>query len=135
MSARSEVIRGCDDFRAWLESQGFRAAFDGLSAEGDYCNWYAYRASQIPARECECNEGKRMQIVVTPFDYRLHPAAKPSAEVSVTGEASGVWFKLKAYSLSQEELPPRLPEVEAALIAAWNAITAPARAFGEGEKG
>lgn len=96
---------------------------DSIGPRENECNWYAYRRSALPARECECNEGKAMQIVVRPFKYaRPTTTAWESAEVDVSGEAGGVWFKLKAYSLTLQELRERLPEIEAQLIGAWNSL-------------
>jgi hypothetical protein len=66
-----------------------------------------------------------MQLVVKPYRFTHHTApggAWESAQVDVTGEAGGVWFKLEAYSLKQDELRERLPDIEASLIAAWNAL-------------
>ena len=115
---------GCDGLREWLVSQGFRVAYDSIGRDNG-CNWYAYRRSAIQARECECNDGKPMQIVVRPF--RLEHANAPggvweSVEVDVTGEAGSHWYKLTCYSLKHDELMGRLHEIEAALIAAWNAL-------------
>ena len=115
---------GCDELRKWLETQGFRVAPESLSRDNG-CNWYAYRRSAIPARECECNDGKPMQLVVRPF--RIEHSSVPggvweSAEVDVTGEAGSHWYKLTCYSLKHDELRGRLHEIEAALIAAWNAL-------------
>ena len=117
---------GLDDLREWLQLQGFSISQDMLRSDNG-CNWYAYRRSELPARECECNAGKPTQIVVRPHLFRHASAPTPSGawesvEVDVTGEASGVWFKLQAYSLKPEELRERLSEIEAALVAAWNAI-------------
>lgn len=115
---------GCDELREWLIAQGFRVAHDSLRRDNE-CNWYAYRRSAIPARECECNDGTPMQLVVRPFKYKqpstMHTEWQ-SAEVDVTGEAGGVWFKLQAYSLQHDELRARLGEIESSLIAAWNAL-------------
>lgn len=116
---------GCDELRAWLLEQGFRVALDGLSRDGNGCNWYAYRRSAIPARECECNDGKQMQIVVRPWSiaHRNAPGGvHESVEVEVTGEAGSHWYKLQCYSLKSNELAGRLHEIEAALMAAWNAL-------------
>ena len=118
------VMWGCDALREWLISQGFTCWVDSLT-RGNGCNWYAYRRTAIPACECECNDGKPMQLVVRPFKYR-HPSTMhgdwQSAEVDVTGEAGGMWFKLSAYSLKHEELQARLGDIESSLIAAWNAL-------------
>ena len=115
---------GCEGLREWLIAQGFRVAPDSLSRDNG-CNWYAYRRSAIQARECECNDGKPMQILVRPF--RLEHASAPggvweSVEVDVTGEAGSHWYKLTCYSLKHDELMGHLHEIEAALIAAWNAL-------------
>lgn len=116
---------GCDELREWLIAQGFRVAPDSLLRDGNECNWYAYRRSARPARECECNDGKPMQIVVRPWRiaHRDAPGGTwESAEVDVTGEAGSHWYKLQCYSLKHVELRGRLHEIEAALIAAWNAL-------------
>ncbi len=123
------TFHGLDDLREWLESQGFRVSQDYMQRENG-CNWYAYRRSTLPARECECNDGTPMQIVVRPHLFKHASAPTPSGawesvEVDVTGEASGLWWKLQAYSLKPEELRDRLPDIEAALIAAWNALKEP----------
>jgi hypothetical protein len=121
MNAVTQTMRGCDELRAWLLEQGFKLSIDSLGRDNG-CNWYAYRRSAIPARACECNDGKPMQLVVRPFAYTSETQNWESAEVDVTGEANGVWFKLSAYSLKHEELRARLTEVESSLIAAWNAL-------------
>jgi hypothetical protein len=123
-ATRTPVYIGCDELRAWLIADGFRVADDVFSRDNG-CNWYAYRRSAIPARECECNDGKPMQIVVRPFRFEHAQAvggAWESAEVDVTGEAGDVWYALKGYGLKPTDLMARLPEIEAALIAAWNAL-------------
>lgn len=112
---------GCDDLRGWLIGDGFRVALDGLAMPNE-CNWYAYRKSEIPARECECNDDKPAQIVVRPYRILDVRGAWESASVSVTGQAGGVWIKLDAYSLSHEDLRSKLGDIERSLIAAWNAL-------------
>lgn len=124
---------GCDSLREWLTGQGFRIAHDSLAHDGNCCNWYAYRPTKIQARECECNDGKKMQIVVRP--WRIEHADAPggaweSAEVDVTGEAGSHWYKLQCYSLKHVELMGKLHEIEAALIAAWNALRPNAQVTG-----
>lgn len=124
LDAPVRPLLGCDELRAWLLAQGFRVAHDSLGRDNG-CNWYAYRRSAISARECECNDGKPIQIVVRPF--RLEHARAPggvweSAEVDVTGEAGSHWYRLTCYSLKHGELMGHLHEIEAALIAAWNAL-------------
>jgi hypothetical protein len=117
---------GCDELRMWLTARGFRVAQqDSLSRKGNKCNWYAYRRSALPARDCECNDDKAMQIVVTPWRFESHElptGAWESVEVYVTVEAGGHWYRLQCYSLKHTELMERLHDIEAALIAAWNAL-------------
>jgi len=124
LKSQSPPLMGCDRLRQWLIEQGFRVAHDSLSLDNG-CNWYAYRRTAIPARECECNDGKAMQLVVHPF--RVDHASAPggfweSAEIEVTGEAGSHWYKLSCYALQHDELMGKLHEIEAALIAAWNAL-------------
>ena len=61
-------LTGSDDLREWLTSQGFRTWQDGLAHSGNACNWYATRKTHLQARECECNKGKPVQILVKPFE-------------------------------------------------------------------
>jgi len=124
MSTIESQLTGCDDLREWLIANGFKVAHDSLNKDNN-CNWYAYRRSAITARECEHNDGKPMQIVVRPFMYTHHSMMHgewKSAEIDVTGEAGGVWFKLSAYGLKHDELHARLGDIERSLIAAWNAL-------------
>jgi hypothetical protein len=114
---QQQTLTGCDTLREWLIAEGFRIAPDRSDGE---CNWYAYRPSGIPARECECNPFKPSQIVVMPFERD----GRESVEVNVTGEFGGLWYQLKCYSLSPAELMGRMREIEASLIAAWNALEA-----------
>ena len=105
-----------------LKANGFKIAEETLRNPDNLATWYAYRRSEIPAVECECNDGKRMQIVIKPHFYNYGNVKAESVEVDVTGEAGGVWYKLCAYSLPAEQLMPRLPKIEASLLAAWNAL-------------
>ena len=109
-----------------LEAAGFKTSPDNLASQWNLCRWHAYRRTSIDARECECNDGKRMQIVVSPHSMdNFHERGGPphqSVTVDVTGEAGGLWYKLQAYSLSPDEVIDRLPEVERNLIAAWEAL-------------
>ena len=120
-SDNAGVMWGCDDLREWLTSQGFTCWVDSLGRNNG-CNWYAYQRSKYPARECECNEGKKMQIVIRPFSYANGTQSWESAEVDVTGEVAGLWFKLSAYSVPHDELKTRLQEIEVRLIDSWNAL-------------
>ena len=111
--------------REWLITQNFRVATNHSQGRANLCNWYAYRRTVLQARECECNDGKPVQLVVRPYQFEASLTGGShtgSAEIDVVGEVGGVWFQLKAYSLRHDELCTRLGEIEGMLIAAWNAI-------------
>ncbi len=81
-------------------------------------DWNACR--RLPsARECETN-GSKVLLLVKPYAYSGINYA--SCEVVIIGEASGLWFELKVYVVKPDELMRRLPEIEAKLVAAWNAL-------------
>ena len=113
-------LTGCQDLLNWLKIQGFKLYLDENRFRGEQgCNWYACRRTLLPARECETNEGKGIQIVVIPYSH----CSWESIEIEVCGEAKGIWWNFKAYSLTIKEFQNRLPEIETSLIAAWNALT------------
>lgn len=118
-------VIGMDETRAWLEAQGFRIAEDMLRARENCATWYAYRRSALKSAECETNDGKPMQIVVRPHSYDWPGGRSRSVEIDVTGEAVGVWYNLRAYSVSEDVLRGHLPQIERSLIAAWNALHRP----------
>lgn len=116
-------LYGEDELRDWLTAHGFRCAEDPLRSRENECNWYAYRRSELEARRCECNDDKPgMQIVVKPSALILNDKLHRSAEVELCGEAGGLWWNFSAYSMKPEEVPSKLADVEAGLIAAWNAL-------------
>ena len=123
-------MNGLPDLRDWLTAHGFRVTTNSLGLPGNACDWYAYRRSGIPARSCECNDRQHMQLVVRPY-INIDRPEWSSVEVDVTGEAGGVWFKLQAYSLTVDDLRAKLPAIEAALMAAWNAIPTGQQTQGE----
>jgi hypothetical protein len=116
-----KTMRGCDGLRKWLIKQGFTCYLGYLNREND-CNWSAYRKTEYPARECETNEGKAMQIVIHPFSYSEGTQRWEIAEIEVIGEVKGLWFNLRAYSVPIDELKARLQEIEIRLLDAWNAL-------------
>lgn len=119
-------MKGQDDFREWLLSQGFRVGQNSLQGHHNLCDWYAWRRSALDARSCECNDDKKgMQLVIHPHTYSLENMpkdARESVELRVTGEAGGVWFDLKAYSMKPECVRDKLPDIERMLVDAWNAL-------------
>jgi hypothetical protein len=119
------MFNGMQAQREWLEAQGFSIAPDGSGNRLNRCNWYAYRRSELPARVCECNDDKPgAQIVIRPFEWDewIVPNHAGALEVELCAQAAGVWWNFTAYSISADELPANLADVERRLIAAWNAL-------------
>lgn len=115
--------RATTETRRWLEANGFKTYKDALASRDNLADWYACRYSDIPASECETNAGKRIQIVVKPHSFHVPGRiTSQSVEIDVTGEAGGIWYRLVAYSLKPEDMIAKLPQIEASLIAAWNAL-------------
>ena len=115
-------MSGCDDLKQWLVGRGFKCAADSLRSVGNECDWYAYKRTSRPSRECECNDGKPMQIVVKPHAYTNDGKTHESVTVEVTGEANAIWFNQSAYSLSPQIVMSRFDDIERMLIDAWNAL-------------
>jgi len=116
------MLTRSDELRGWLEARGFRTAKEPLRREGNEIDWYAYKCTEHEARECECNDGKPMQIVVKPFACTHHGETHESSTVELTGEAGGLWFTQQAYPLRHDELMLRMEDIERMLIRAWNAL-------------
>jgi hypothetical protein len=111
------------ELRVWLTANGFRIASNSIRARDNECHWYAYRRSALQARECECNDGKPAQIVVEPSAYTLGGVTRESVEIGVRGEYADDWWDIKAYGVRPNDVPERLPPIEASLIRAWNALS------------
>jgi hypothetical protein len=110
-----------NELREALEAREFRFGPNSLRHGGNGVDWYAYRPSSIPARECECNEGKRVQIFVMPYSFYLNGHLSESCEVELCGEF-GTWWKLRAYGLTFDETVTKIDDIERKLVAAWNAL-------------
>lgn len=112
------------ELKAWLIAEGFHTAPVQLPKSYNSVGWYAYRRTLIPSRNCECNDDKRLHIVVQPCEFALNGVSHDSCEVELFGQY-GTWWKLMSYGHSFEEVCKRLPDIEAKLIRAWNALEAP----------
>ncbi len=113
--------------KAFLERKHFFFSTNHLKHRDNNATWFAYKKSKQEARECECNTGKGMQIVVYPFMYSVGDVESESVEIELTGEYNETWFKLSAYSMSPAELVRNLPSLETSLIRAWNALEKPTK--------
>lgn len=114
---------GLDELRTWLEEQGFKVYKNSLGKPENECNWQAFRRTSLPCSECETNDGKPVQLAVSPYAYEIMGRRWEYAEIELTGEADGHWFNLSAYRMKPEELKAKLEGVEKSLVAAWNALS------------
>ena len=119
----TQEFTGNKGLREWFVEQGFSITKNHRNR----CNWLAYKRSGIPARACECNKKKGMQIVAHPYESTWPDTQLTryyvGCEVEICGEAEGLWWKLLCYGASVDEVKNRLPEIEKMAIAAWNALS------------
>lgn len=115
-------LKGSLPLLNWLEKQGFLCAVNPNSTPLNQCNWYAYRRSAVPARECAAHPGKAIQLVIRPSEGLVNGTLHTSCEVELAGELNQIWFKLSACPLSGVELKDRLAQIEENLVNAWNAM-------------
>ena len=108
------------ELREALVQAGFRIGPDPIGNS----SWLAYRQTDDAVRRCECNsDGRGVQVVVRPFEITHAGTTWRSAEVDITGEAGGRWYRLTCYGIAEDRVLPDLPSIEAALIRAWQAIS------------
>ena len=115
---------GFDELRNWLETQGFRCYYNNLIEQGNKCNWYACRKTKLKARECETNDNSAVQITIRPFKFEIFTNCYKTIEIELVGEANKIWFSLKAYALTEDDVYKRLDEIEQMLVSAWNGLMA-----------
>lgn len=111
-------FHGIDHLQEWLVNNGFTISENAGRSDYNEADWNACRRL-TSARECETN-GSKVLLWIKPYAYSGINYA--SCEVVIIGEASGLWFELKVYVVKPDELMRRLPEIEAKLVAAWNAL-------------
>ncbi len=95
--------------------KGYTIYNDNANMNGNV-GWYACKKIDAPCRPCETNIS--CQIVIRPFVFdNLF-----KFEVSIRGQHDSIWYDLKAYSLTEEDLD-NLSVVEVKVLAAWNGIS------------
>lgn len=107
-----------------LTAAGWRIGPNPFPGAWNEADWIGYKRSSGGV-ECECNEGRPVQIVVEPMYTRPHHFATPLAPtltVSITGEAGGIWHRIDAYGVSPDDFLTRAAEIECGLVAAWNVL-------------
>src|SRR3990167_6249663 len=73
-----------EQLHEFLTEHGFKFR-PVTSHEMNGVSWYAWRASKLPARECECNNGKPAQLVVYPYSFNIPDGVSTSVEVEICG--------------------------------------------------
>ena len=111
-------FHGLDNLQEWLLKNGFTILENSGRSDYNEAEWHAYR-SLPSARECETN-GPKIALWIKP--YVSSAINYEHCEVDITGEAAGLWFNLRVYMAKPDEVMSRLPEIEAKLVAAWNAL-------------
>lgn len=108
------------ELREALVRAGFRTGPDPIGNS----NWLAYRQTDDTVRRCECNSDKPgVQVVVRLFETTLTGKTWRSAEIDITGEAGGRWYRLTCYGIDEDQLLADLPAIEGALVRAWQALS------------
>jgi len=115
-------FHGFDELRDWLQDQGFKIYYNHLSEKMNQCNWYACRKTQLNARRCETNDNKANHITIRPYKNTYNNLSYGSSEIEIVGEANGIWFNLKAYSVPEKDIYNRFNEIEQMLVSAWNGL-------------
>lgn len=112
---------GLDEFRAELESEGWRIAPNNMAVEHNLCNWYAWDVNRTGITpDCACND-KPPSLIVYPYDGWMQKHRLDSMEIVITGETeTGEWLSLKVYSIKPGQFSEKYPIARARLIAAWN---------------
>lgn len=118
------AFKGMDEEREWLQQAGFSIGKEPIPTGFNSCDWYAYRMSGLPVRPCDTNDHKVAQIIVSPWLWgsQTEIGKARSFVVSVKGEAKGRWYSLEAYGITPEDYRTNMEEINASLIAAWNAL-------------
>ena len=111
-------FHGLDNLRKWLAKNGFTICENTGRSYYNEADWHAYRRLSS-ARECEMN-GPKIALWIKP--YVSSAINYENCEADITGESAGLWFNLRVYMAKPDEIMERLPEIEAKLVAAWNAL-------------
>ena len=111
-------MNGMNKLKKFLEKRGYK--FYKNIFHNNLCDWYAYKCTESK-RECTSNETP-VQVVVTPHIAKYNSTICKSVEVDLTAEFNGVWWKLKAYSLSEKDVIKNLEMIEMSLVKAWEAL-------------
>jgi hypothetical protein len=111
-----------DILKNFLELNGFKfQPWSHLTDDRNTIKWIAYRPINHDLRDCECND-KPPQLVINPYEWFMNDNHHFSCEIEITGEYNGLWFQLKSYSISLEDIMTNLDGIELMLSRSWNAI-------------
>lgn len=103
---------GQDALRDALVRDGFRLGL--VLGFNNACNWRAYKRPSLPASPVAEALTKYLEVAINPYANVI--------EVDLTGEIAGVRHRVMACGLSPDGLTEALPQIEARLMQAWNAL-------------
>jgi len=107
-----------DKLKKFLGERGYSFYKNNIFRD-NLCDWYACKRTESK-RECTSTK-KPVQIVVTPLKYdRI--ISFTSVKVDLTAEFNGIWWSLKAYSLTPADVIKNLEMIESSLVKAWEAL-------------
>lgn len=110
-----------DELRAGLEAKGWQISRNPMRGQYNEIDWYGYsRMTGVP--DCDCND-KPPSLICEPSSFEVGGHRHNNVAFSLTGETSGRWFKLEAYSVRPDEAIDAIPDVRALLGRAWSALT------------
>lgn len=119
----SETFIGATEILTFLQNNNYKISYShDHRFQKNVCNWYAYKQVAPNCRRCETNDRAGIQLLVTPFIFSGEHKIQPNVVLEITGETDGVWYNLKAYSMTFEELPNIIDDVAERLVRAWEAL-------------
>ncbi len=105
-----------EDDVSFIERQGWSESSVGAHDKCDR-NWFRWFAGEP---ECRGNEGKRLQMQLRLWDWRLHGQTSHSFDMRITADPAGNlgWVELKVYGITDVRL---IEQNIDRLLRAWRA--------------
>lgn len=116
------------ELRSQLINIGWLIDKNAYLKEPNEAEWYAWipTPKELDWPDCETNH-KPPALILEPFQFKVGNHDYRVAEISLTGEANGIWHQLRSYSVSFNDVVGQLPFIMESLGAAWFAVSAVAR--------
>jgi hypothetical protein len=105
-----------------IKSKGYKEFKSGL-----YADRLCFQRRVESEVVCECNDRLHINIFCHPKDNILHlvPNANDSYEMQIVAENKSVWYDLKAYGLSEDDISENIETLENNLIKMFNSLEFP----------